>query len=448
MPPAQKTNPKGLETGNHKPCGKFGGVGNPLAPKGLKPEPFQVEALAWAVERLRKNKPSYLALDPGLGKTIIAAMLSNQFPGELIVYVCPPFLKTNTEAEFQKWCFNPQLFLIADSMIWKPSTRELFKALGKGILIVDEAHRFKNITAKRTKVLLKELLPRFEGRVVFMSGTPLPNQRPIELWPILSHAIPKLFDMKMIAFGLRYCKARYQAPYGWDFSGRSNFDEFRARVQKSFMLRIRKDVLKLPPKRETLLTVGPGIPPIISKLEKKILAHYSPKDLLRGKIASSLDAEDLHIATYRRLLGEYKLKYILPYIESLLTEAQESLLIFAIHKNTIAKLEKALEAFNPIVITGDVPASKRNELVKRFQNGESKVFLGNIQASGVGFTLTKATRALFVEYSFVDGENSQAADRMHRIGQKQSVLVQYVVLKDSFDRKLMETLLNKRKALL
>ncbi len=74
------------------------------------------------------------------------------------------------------------------------------------------------------------------------------------------------------------------------------------------------------------------------------------------------------------------------------------------------------------------------------------MLIGNYLAMGIGFTLTKATRGLFVEFSWVPGENEQAGDRMHRIGQTGSVHIQYMVYKNSIDKKVIEALLRKRKA--
>ena len=418
-------------------------------PKHLEAMPHQYHALKFALDALRRNQGVYLALDPGLGKTIIAAMLSNHFKGFTVFYVCPPFLTTNTSEEFTKWCFKKRLYLLPDSMIAKSKTLEAFaqevrECGDKCLLIVDEAHRFKNETTKRSRALFRNIVPHFKGRVVYMSGTPMPNSRPKELWPVLKFSAPTIFGTNFFSFGLKYCGG-FRDEFGWNFDGFTNRKEFKARVTKSFMLRMKKDVLNLPPKTEGLLTVGEGIPPIISNVEKKILAHYSPEDLVHGEITKLTGQAALHLATYLRLLGEYKLKYVLPFIESILDETKESILIFAVHKATIAKLEAALSQYEPLVITGDVPKAKRQGMVKEFQtNPKRRVFLGNIQACGVGFTLTKATRVLFVEFSWVDGENSQASDRAHRIGQGQSVLVQYVVLKDSFDRTRMETLLRKR----
>jgi len=406
----------------------------------------QWAAVAFALKSLKNGRAVYLALDPGLGKTIVAAMLANYF-GRGVFYVCPPFLTTNTDAEFTKWCLKKKLYLLPDSMIAKQKTLEAFvskvKHCKEPILIVDEAHRFKNPGTKRSRALFKNIAPHFK-HVVLMSGTAMPNGRPKELWAILRTFAPGVFGTDFFSFALKYCGA-FKQEFGWNFDGFTNRKEFKARITKSFMLRMKKDVLNLPPKTEGLLTVGEGMPPLISKVEKKILAEYSPEDLVQGEITKLHGEGQLHLATYLRLLGEYKLKYVLPFIESILEETKESIIVFAVHKKTIAKLQEALAAYEPIVITGDVHKSKRQGLVDEYQkNPKRRLFLGNVQACGLGFTLTKATRALFVEFSWVDGENSQAADRIHRIGQGQSVLIQYVVLKDSFDRQRMETLLKKR----
>lgn len=411
------------------------------APSGLHPYPFQLDAVEFALSRPK----SYLALDPGLGKTIIAALILNRLPGALAFYVCPPFLTSNTRAEFAKWCFDPRLHLLPDSRLTQSETLHDFflvfrETQGPKILFIDEAHRFKNDKAQRTRALFQKIFPRF-SRVVFMSGTPLPNSRPVELWPVIRRACPEAFNHpSFFSFAQQFCGA-FKGPFGWDFSGFTNQREFKERLTRSFMLRVRKDVLPLPPKREGLLTVGEGLPATISKIERRILKKYSPADIVRGAIG----ATDEHLATYLRLLGAYKLRYVIPYIESLLTETADNLLVFATHRTVIAGLESALSAYHPYVITGETPVHERLGKVQAFEkNFDRRLFLGNIRACGVGFTINKASRVLFVEFSWTDGENVQAADRAHRIGQDKSVLVQYVVLAGSIDRARMETLLRKR----
>lgn len=436
-----------------------------LVPSGLTPLPHQWTALEFAIRNLEKWKATYEALDAGLGKTIVAALLANYFKDATIFYVCPPFLYANTKLEFDKWCLDgsTRLYLIPDSMIrvkeddgkiiWQsPAVIQFQHAVLEAhaedkdppILIVDEAHRFKNLSSLRTRALMKSMLPYFKKRIVWMSGTPIPNSRPKEIWPVMLYSAPNVFGGQFFPYGLKYC-AGYKTEFGWNFDGYSNRKEHKARLTKSFMLRMKKDVLNLPPRIEGLLTVGDGMPPLVSAVEKKILAEYSQEDLVYGEIAKVNGKAGMHLATYLRLLGEYKLKYALPYIKSLLEETNDSIVIFAIHKATIALLEKALEAYAPIVITGAVDKKKRHALVKEFQtNPKRRVLAGNIQACGIGYTMTKAQLALFLEFSWVPGENSQALDRLHRIGQKGTVTGRYIVLKDSIERKRMEVVLRKQ----
>lgn len=431
------------------PPGSGATKGEAFWPPHLTPMPHQLEAVDFALSRAR----SYLALDAGLGKTIVAALIANK-TGAHIFYVCPPFLVQNTRAEFEKWCPDVRLSVIPDSLVHKKSQLSQIdfqiQCIPEGvekILIVDEAHRFKNPSSKRARAVYAylSLSHRFKNdRIIFMSGTPMPNSRPIELYPACKVLAPDIFPMDLYQFGLRYCDA-HQTMWGWDLNGRSNFDELKSKIFSSFMLRQKKSRLALPPKTEGLLTVGDGMPAVVSKLEEKILAFYTKEDITEGRIANLQGEAALHLATYLRHLGTYKLKWTLPYLESLLDETDENLLIFAQHKETVEHLSKALEKFKPIVITGDVDKKKRQGLVDLYQKDKSRrVFIGNIQACGVGFTLTKATRVVFVEFSWVDGDNTQAADRAHRIGQDKNVQVQYVVLKDSFDRTRMEVLLGKR----
>jgi SWI/SNF-related matrix-associated actin-dependent regulator 1 of chromatin subfamily A len=417
-------------------------------PEGLTPFPHQLEAVDFALSGPYK----YIFAKPGLGKTIEAALIWNKRPGLKVFYICPPFLVANTEEEFSKWC-GRKPYVISDSMLAKDETLfQMKKAFGvskkeERILFVDEAHRFKNLTAGRTKHLFKNYFKEF-GRVVFMSGSPMPNTRPKELWPVLRNAAPEIFGHNFFNFACKYCGA-FKGPFGWNFDGFTNRKEFKIRLTRSFMLIQKKDLLDLPPKREGILTVGDNqLPKELEGFETAIKANPAYEDIVRGDVLEFHDIEnpDIHQATYLKLLGGYKLKYVIPFVEDLLENTKENILLFAVHKSVILGLKNAFKEFNPIVIDGGVPKEKRQGLVKKYQESKKhRLFIGNIQACGLGFTLTKAERVIFIEFSWVPDENNQAADRAHRIGQTKSVLVQYTVLKGSVDQRRMESLLRKTK---
>lgn len=414
----------------------------------LTPYDFQLEGVKFALER---NK-SYIAFDPGLGKTAVAAIVSCTLKYDSCVYICPPFLMKTVEYEFLNWGAKTP-FIVSDTMIHKPEIRKQIMQIGiksPSLLFVDEAHRFNNPTSRRSKMLFGyqpsigdsiEGITSWFSKIVLLSGTPMPN-RPIELFPILNACAPETIEfMNRFEYGRYYC-AGFRTEYGWDFSGASRMQELAAKVKGEFMLRKRKkEVLKeLPEKTEGLVLIGDDLPRTIDTLDRSILRDFSPTDLM-GFIAPND-----HIATYRKELGKLKVAKSCALIKDLLLNSNESILIFAIHKEVVAKLVKGLSAFDPLVVTGDVPTQKRAAIVKEFQtNKKRRLFIGNIDACGIGFTLTKATRVDFVEFSWVPSVNEQASDRAHRIGQTSNVLVQYHVFKNSIDRVVIETILRKRK---
>ncbi|KKQ35536.1 MAG: Superfamily II DNA/RNA helicase, partial [Candidatus Nomurabacteria bacterium GW2011_GWB1_37_5] len=73
-----------------------------------------------------------------------------------------------------------------------------------------------------------------------------------------------------------------------------------------------------------------------------------------------------------------------------------------------------------------------------------RLFIGSIKAAGVGLTLTAANTVVFAELDWVPANISQAEDRAYRIGQKQNVLVQHIVLDGSLDARMAELLVMKQ----
>lgn len=446
-------------------------------PEGLSYYEHQSTATLFSLARNR----SYLGLDPGLGKTIVAAMIANA-TGQRAVYICPPFLTLNTEEEFKKWAphisvgrygfddmFDCQVLIVPDSLLIRDETIKDIKRVRlhygailptqaslATILIVDEAHRYKNLEAKRTRALLGHHenmgIVDYFNKIILMSGTPMPN-RPMELYPILNKLAPETIDfMNKFEYAKRYCGA-YHNGHGWDFSGASHVKELAGKViapTGNFMLRLRKDILNLPPVIEEVLVLENEMSPVLAKMDTDVSSKCGTKDgTIKAILAESegKSESELHLATYRRLLGQEKVAPAATYIKSILEETDEAVLIFAIHKDVIESLSVKLAEYRPLVITGNVPKDARHGIAKEFQeNKDRRVFIGNIQAAGIGFTLTKATRVIFVEFEWVPGSNDQARDRAHRIGTKHTVYAQFLVYKNSIDKSVIDTILKKKKS--
>lgn len=101
-----------------------------------------------------------------------------------------------------------------------------------------------------------------------------------------------------------------------------------------------------------------------------------------------------------------------------------------------------------VVVTGDTTSLQRQKSVDAFQNNKRcRVFIGQIQAAGVAITLTAASRVIFVESDWVPGIIDQAIDRCHRIGQKDAVLAQFLVIQDSLEEYMTRTMIDKKQVI-
>jgi len=98
-----------------------------------------------------------------------------------------------------------------------------------------------------------------------------------------------------------------------------------------------------------------------------------------------------------------------------------------------------------VSISGDTPTEKRQDIVKSFQTDPAiRFFVGNIKAAGVGLTLTASSHVVFAELDWTPSAVTQAEDRAHRIGQKENVLVQHIVLDGSLDARMAKILVAKQ----
>lgn len=418
-------------------------------PTDLRPYKFQLEAAKFALSGNRR----YLALDPRLGKTIVAAIVAANL-GTPTYYICPPALVENTLIEFERWAPNTFVHVVADSKLGDPLTRVFFKTTVEAgaTLFVDEAHRFANLTAIRTKNLLgfkkkgeDEIigLASLFDRIYFLSGTPMRN-RPMELFPILSKYAPETIDyMNKFDYGRYYCQGKHNG-FGWDFSGAARIDELSARLRKNFMLRLRREDVftELPPKiEEVVILNSDGLSGELFELDRKLLEKYSPEDLMAKALG------DPHISTYRAVLGVEKVEPAVEYINHILEDTDEAIIVVAIHKGVISGLRMGLKKWQPLVIDGSVPTGERQALKEKYRTSpEHRIMLINVEAGGVGFNFSKASRVVFVEWSWVPSDNDQAMDRMYDMTKETNVFAQYLTYRNSVDRTVLENNLRKRNA--
>ena len=120
-------------------------------------------------------------------------------------------------------------------------------------------------------------------------------------------------------------------------------------------------------------------------------------------------------------------------------------MVFARFIPEIDAIEKMLKSkgVGYALIKGEV--KDREEQVEKFQKyPRIKVFIGQLQTTGMGLTLTAADTAVFYSLSYNFADYEQAKARIHRIGQKNNCTYIHLIAKGTIDERVMDALKNKK----
>ena len=400
----------------------------------------------------------------GLGKTVQAIGVINVNKPKDVLIVSPASLKLNWKKELETWLVDKREVQVImsgkdnldekqDIVIVNYDVLQKYQELLDkkwSLVIMDEVHYLKNPDAQRTKAALSVQA----DKKIMLTGTPIPN-RPIEIQAVAGYLDDKSFGNRF-GFGKRYAslhkKQVTRNKSVWDWSGASNLDELQRRLRQSFMIRRKKDeVLKdLPAKVKQIIELP------YESYKKEIKAEYSAFEDYNNKNKNpnvdpySLDADQFStsidfasMSSQRKATAEKKVKAVVEHLESF----NEPVVVMAHHRDVIAQLEAELikQDKKVVVLTGEKNQVERNEAVEAFQSGQADVFIGSIKAAGVGLTLTRASKMVFAELDWVPSDIAQAEDRIHRIGQESSVLIQYIVVESSLDAVFAKKIVDKTK---
>lgn len=396
--------------------------------------PFQVQGVDW----LSKGSLRLLGDDMGLGKTIQTIMALPKSENCAALAIVPAGVKYNWKKELEKWRPDLNVSIISSEKNFRlpafgevvianyenlpeylepqkisPSSKSwevmvkwpttLMRDHAKNItLIVDEAQRVKNYKTKRSK-RVKGLAMSVKN-VWALTGTPLEN-RPEDLYGILES-----LQMQMKVFGgwskfVGYMNGNKNRWGGYEWGRPSSIvPELLRRVM---LRRKREDVLPdLPSKTVSYYKVG---------LPKELKTHM---DDLWTKYGSTIKEKNLppfeEFSGIRAKLAASRIDSLIELVEEH-EEDNVPLVVFSAHLeplNTLAERDGWKK------ITGDISAKERQVIVDEFQSGKLKGVAVSIKAGGVGITLTRAWKAIFVDLDWVPGANQQAEDRICRIGQE------------------------------
>ncbi len=440
------------------------------------------------IEYMSRNGRGVLLGDEmGLGKTLQVLATIERMKYYPALIICPAVVKYNWLRECEKWLPNRKAALIdsyaKDEKASGPAEifiinydliKKYWLFIDSGlwnVLICDESHYLKNYEARRTlqvQEIAKDIPHKF-----LLSGTPVLN-RPVELIPQLS-ILGLLNDFGGFwPFANRYCQAIKAPKYKggrpvWDLSGAANLDELNKKMREiGYIRREKKTVLKeLPEKTRIPLWVKIDNGPEYTKAESDVIEYLKESARVDSAYLESISGFALElqydlIAKYRQekaykaaraealvkmgvlkqLAARGKISAATAWILDYFENTDSKLVVFAWGSQVIRDI---CETFQCETITGETSAEDRARIVESFQtNPDVKMIVCNIQAGGVGITLTAADTSLFLEQGWNPGTMDQAEDRIHRIGQVNAVKIYYMLGEGTIDRGTWELIETKR----
>jgi SNF2 family DNA or RNA helicase len=275
----------------------------------------------------------------------------------------------------------------------------------------------------------------------------------------------------------------------WDFCEQDQFtgywkfkdggiDRISKQISKNFLRRTRDQAgIKLPPKTiiEHNITVDKEAYPLQEKVREQMRKYASilvdeskhqaisavvkiavftrlrqietwpaaihMKDPITKEIKFSVDVEesqklDYVISPAPDEFGNYT---------GLIAEAidDERMVLFSQFKAPLYEIKRRVEqaGYRAVVLDGNTPEAIRDEVAMDFdrrntpERSDAKwdIALCNYRVGGVGLNLTAATQMIILDEEWNPGKRDQAYDRLHRMGQTESVTIHLIRAKDTID---------------
>lgn len=403
------------------------------------PFPFQFEGIAFLYPR----QAAVLADEMGLGKTMqaITAIRLLLRRGEVrnVLLVCPKPLVTNWQREFGVWAPEVPLLVVEGDHAkrqWQWSLpdvpmrianyelllrdRELLADLHFDLVVLDESQRIKNRSSSTSEVVRSISRKRNWA----LTGTPVENSAD-DLLGIFEFLAPGILSPEM--------KPRSM--------GRSIRDHVLRRT-KDQVLRdlppklIHDEPLDLTPEqRESYrLAEDEGVVRLTELGDSATIQHVFELVLRLKQICNFDPATGTSI----------KLERLEADLEEIANSGRKAI-VFSQWVNTLKRLAKRLQRFGPLEYHGQVPQSRRDNVIQQFREDPNRhVILMSYGAGGVGLNLQFTNYVFLFDRWWNPAVEDQAINRAHRIGVDGPVTVTRYLMLDTIEERIDRVLQEKR----
>lgn len=359
----------------------------------------------------------YLAFEQGLGKTLTAIAFCNKHDYYKTLVIAPSIAigvwerelceenqdillpeGTRKEKAAQIAKAGREFIVINYEVLLEPEVIRAIEKWDPELIVVDEAHKAKTATAKRSKALHKLGKDR---NTLLLSGTPI-TKNLLDLYSQYKIIDPNLWN------GESWTKFRYRYGVwggfsGYELIGYQNQQELIDKVAPYTLVARKKDTLDLPEKTHVVVPLELG----------KSSCDYQ-KMARDGVLGDWVTTNPLEKALrLSQITSAAKIDATVEFVEEM-REQGEQVVVYARFRSTLKELEQRLGVD---ALTGDTPSHLRTVMVEDFQAGLSDVFLSQIVAGSTGITLTAASIIWYHELTYAYEDWAQSQDRIHRIGQ-------------------------------
>lgn len=404
---------------------------------------WQVDGAAW----LATKRHALLADEMRVGKTLTALEGARLVGADRILVVCPAVARFNWARNIKdhlggavQIIFRRNDATVGPVCIASYDLATVAATETWDLVILDESHYLRRCEAGRTKTILgKGGLIHRAARTWFLSGTPAVNHYG-ELWQTLY--VCGLYPKGYEEFIREFCVVSH-GPYGIQIRGSKNHEKLKS-LMADFML------------RRKFAEIAPQLPPIeLSDYAIEFSRDAPPLDCPALYAAvhaadpmAALEALAPAVATLRRYIGLAKVPQVAELVRSELDGNADKIVLFTYHREVLEGLRRGLSDFTPMSVAGGDGPARREAAVNRFRDdSQCRVFIGQIIAAGTAIDLSAASNALFVESSWVPGENAQAVMRLQNMNQDRKVTARFIGMAGSLDEQIQRVVRRKTRDL-
>lgn len=425
----------------------------------------------YAIEHIIDNNAAGLFLDMGMGKTVstLTAVDELLFLGDVnkILVIAPLRVAEDTwTTEAEKWDHLNHLRI--SKVLGTPKQR--IQAINRtadvyvtnrenvgwlvniyfgnwpfDMCVIDELSSFKSSKAKRFRALRK-VRPYFK-RIVGLTGTPAPNSL-IDLWPQLY----LLDGGKRLGKTISSYREQYFKPgnrnqfvvYNWNLKEGAE-DAIHEKIGDICISMMAKDYLDIPERidNEIIIKLPEGANDKYKQLERDLVLELGENDITASNAAvltnkllqmsnGAIYSEDKSVVE----IHDEKLKALLDIIEA---ANGKPVLIFYSFKHDYDRIVKFLgsKKLKAVGLGGQ-------EDIKKWNEGKISILLIHPASAGHGLNLQYGGNIIvWFGLTWSLELYQQANARLHRQGQKQSVVVNHLIAKGTVDEDVMKALGNK-----